>query len=94
MVENSGALEISMNVRLNPHSEQLLKEQLAHGRFHSPEEVIEHALEALAETESTSVPQPEIKSHAQAVADILELRKGVKLGGLKIKDLIREGHRI
>ena len=31
---------------------------------------------------------------AQAVADIFELRKGVKLGGLKIKDLIHEGRRI
>jgi len=38
-----------MNVRLNPHSEQLLKEQLAHGNFRSPEEVIERALQVLAE---------------------------------------------
>jgi hypothetical protein len=38
-----------MNIRLNPHSEQLLKEELARGRFLSPEEVIEHALETLSE---------------------------------------------
>jgi putative addiction module CopG family antidote len=38
-----------MNIRLNPHSEKLLKEQLAQGRFHSPEEVIERALETLSE---------------------------------------------
>ena len=38
-----------MNIRLNPHSEQLLKEQLANGQFHSPEEVIERALETLSE---------------------------------------------
>ncbi len=38
-----------MNIRLNPHSEQLLKEQLAHGTFRSPEEVIERALETLSE---------------------------------------------
>ena len=42
-----------MNVRLNPHSEALLKVQLAHGAFRSPEEVIERALESLAEKEST-----------------------------------------
>ena len=30
---------------------------------------------------------------AEAVADILELRKGVTLGGLKIQDLIHEGHK-
>lgn len=30
---------------------------------------------------------------AEAVADIRELRKGVTLGGLRIKDLINEGRR-
>jgi Arc/MetJ-type ribon-helix-helix transcriptional regulator len=40
-----------MDVRLNPHSEELLKEQLARGPYHSPEEVIERALETLTERE-------------------------------------------
>jgi Arc/MetJ-type ribon-helix-helix transcriptional regulator len=39
----------AMNVRLNPHSEELLKQQLARGPYHSPEEVIERALETLTE---------------------------------------------
>jgi Arc/MetJ-type ribon-helix-helix transcriptional regulator len=38
-----------MNICLNPHSEQLLKEQLAQGPYRSAEEVIEKALETLAE---------------------------------------------
>jgi Arc/MetJ-type ribon-helix-helix transcriptional regulator len=38
-----------MNIRLTPHSEEILKEQLAQGRFRSPEEVIERALETLSE---------------------------------------------
>jgi len=38
-----------MNVQLNPQSERILKDQLSTGRFRSPEEVIEHALETLAE---------------------------------------------
>jgi Arc/MetJ-type ribon-helix-helix transcriptional regulator len=38
-----------MNIRLSPHSEQLLKEQLENGPYHSPEEVIERALESLTE---------------------------------------------
>ena len=38
-----------MNIRLTPHSEELLREQLEQGPFHSPEEVIEHALESLSE---------------------------------------------
>ncbi len=37
-----------MTVSLTPHSEELLKRQLAAGQFGSPEEVIERALEALS----------------------------------------------
>jgi len=40
-----------MNIRLNSHSEQILRDQLARGQFRSPEEVIERALVALSETE-------------------------------------------
>ena len=86
-----------MNIRLNHHSEALLRAQLSQGRFRSPEEVIERALEVLAHGEpAVPVPAPGAPgpSPAQAVADILELRKGATLGGLKIKDLIHEGHKI
>ena len=38
-----------MNIRLNPHSEQLLNEALSRGDYHSAEEVIERALETLSE---------------------------------------------
>ena len=38
-----------MNIRLTPHSKELLEQQMAQGQFHSPEEVIERALETLAE---------------------------------------------
>jgi putative addiction module CopG family antidote len=40
-----------MNIRLTPHSEELLRERLAHGPYHSAEEVIERALETLSEQE-------------------------------------------
>jgi Arc/MetJ-type ribon-helix-helix transcriptional regulator len=81
-------------IRLTPHSEELLQKQLTRGPFRSPEEVIERALETLAQKESIAFHLgPATKSPAEAVADILELRKGVKLGGLKIKDLIHEGHK-
>lgn len=81
-------------IRLTPHSEELLQEQLARGPYRSPEEVIERALETLAQKESVSLrPGPSPKSPAEAVADILELRKGLRLDGLKIKDLVREGRK-
>ena len=81
-------------VRLTPHSEELLQEQLTRGPYRSPEEVIEQALETVAQ--KLSIPfhlGPSTKSPAEAVADILELRIGVRLGALKIKDLIHKGHK-
>ena len=81
-------------VRLTPHSEELLQEQLARSPHRSPEEVIERALETLAQKESGQHHLgPSTKSPSEAVADILELRKGVRLDGLKIRDLIHEGHK-
>ncbi len=83
-----------MNIRLTPLSEKLLREQLAHGAYQSPEEVIERALETLAQTSiSPFTLGMATKGREEAVADILELRKGVTLGGLKITDLIHEGHK-
>jgi hypothetical protein len=41
----------------------------------------------------TAPPSHPAKTPAEAVADILELRKRNRLGGLKIKDLIHEGHK-
>jgi Arc/MetJ-type ribon-helix-helix transcriptional regulator len=81
-------------IRLTPHGQELLQEQLARGPYRSPEEVIEQALETLAQKES--IPShlgPATKSPAEAVADILEIQKRNRLRGLKIKDLIHEGHK-
>ena len=36
--------EITRNVKLTPHRESLLREYLAGGDYHTPEDVIEHAL--------------------------------------------------
>ncbi len=55
----------------------------------SPEEIVERALETIAEQE----PAERKKTPAEAVTHIRESRKGVTLGGLKIKDLIHEGHK-
>ena len=80
-------------IRLTPHSQAMLEEQLARGPFRSPEEVIERALETLAQKESIHPRrEPSPKSPAEAVADILAIQKRNRLGGLKIKDLIHEGH--
>ncbi|OFV96976.1 MAG: hypothetical protein A3F68_05705 [Acidobacteria bacterium RIFCSPLOWO2_12_FULL_54_10] len=81
-------------IRLTPHSQELLEEQIARGPYRSPEEVIERALESLALRESVhSRRGPSAISPAEAVSAILEIQKRNRLGGLKIKDLIHEGHK-
>jgi hypothetical protein len=80
-----------MQVTLTPHGEELLAAALARGLGRSPEEVIERALETVAEQAAPTAERK--KTPAEAVAHIRESRKGVTLGGLKIKDLIHEGHK-
>ena len=82
---------MALILTLDPHSEQLVAAHLLTGRYHSPEEVVTRALETLA-VQEPPVPQRK-RTPAEAVAHIRESRKGVTLGGLKIKDLIHEGHR-
>jgi hypothetical protein len=78
-----------MQVTLTPHGEELLKNQLARNAGRSPEEILERALEKLAEEPAAERK----KTPAEAVAHIRESRKGITLGGLKIKDMIHEGHK-
>jgi hypothetical protein len=81
-------------IRLTPHSEESLQKQFTRGPYRPPEEVIERALETLAQEESTPFhPGSGAKSPAEAVADILEIQKRNRLGGPKIKDLIHEGRK-
>jgi hypothetical protein len=80
-----------MQVTLTPHGEELLKIQLARNAGSSAEQILERALETLAEKQPHTAERK--KTAVEAVAHIRESRKGVRLGGLKIKDLIHEGHK-
>jgi Arc/MetJ-type ribon-helix-helix transcriptional regulator len=84
---------MSTTVRLTPYGEALLQKQLEKGRFRSPEEVVERALETLEESSGQAENTSSNMTPAEAVAEIIKNRKGVTLGGLKIKDLIHEGHK-
>jgi hypothetical protein len=76
-----------MTVTLTPHAEALLQ-QLADGG--SPEQVVERALERLAAEQPAASKR---MTPAEAVDRIREVRKGITLGGLSIKELINEGRR-
>lgn len=47
-------MNIKLTVRLNPHSEQILREHLSRGAYGSAEEVLERALETLEEREDAA----------------------------------------
>ena len=55
-----------MNVKLTAYSESLLRECLARGGYHTPEQVIERALEVLGEQEGQKMPgaarSPEVQT--------------------------------
>ena len=80
-----------MTITLKPDTERLIKEELKRGHYKDAEEVIQRALQTLHATHQ-AVPNKEQECQ-EAAARIRELRKEVILGGLKIKDLIHEGHK-
>jgi Arc/MetJ-type ribon-helix-helix transcriptional regulator len=82
---------MSLTLTLDPHGEELVVAHLRTGRYHSPEEVVTRALETLAEKEPPTIEHK--RTVAEVVEHIRESRKGVTLGGLKIKDLINEGRK-
>jgi Arc/MetJ-type ribon-helix-helix transcriptional regulator len=74
-------------------SEQLIGRQLRAGRYRSAEDVVAHALEALEERE---LAHAEGGEWSRAVADMLQFAEKHRftLGeGVRIKDLLHEGHK-
>jgi Arc/MetJ-type ribon-helix-helix transcriptional regulator len=80
-----------LTLTLDPHGEELVAAHLRTGRYPSAEEVVTRALETLAENEPLTNERK--KTAVEAVADIRELRKGVTLSSIKIRDLIDEGRK-
>jgi hypothetical protein len=72
--------EIGMNVKLTPHSESLLREYLAHGVYRTPEEVIERALETLAEKEAGAVSTTAMPETRTSILQLQGLGKEIWQG--------------
>jgi len=75
---------------LKPSHEQLVNEALSPGRYRNVDEFLDEALSAWKNSEAQRY---DLQKARAAAASIRELRKGVTLGGLKIKDLVAEGRR-
>ncbi len=70
-----------MTVTLRPEHEQMVAQAIQSGAYQTPDQVIERALEALRQLTRSQLAGQRIR----------ELRKGVTLGGIPIKELIEEG---
>jgi len=81
-----------MDIHLDSLAERLIEQQLRSGRYHSAEQVVLSALEALTEDASPRNDGERI----QAVQDMLAFaeKHRLRLGaGIHIRDLIHEGHK-
>ena len=79
-----------MNLQLDSRSERLIDRQIRAGRFHSPEEVVARALEALPDADLGASGESR-----DAVRDMLEFsaRHRFTLGDVALRDLVREGRK-
>jgi Arc/MetJ-type ribon-helix-helix transcriptional regulator len=77
-----------MTIHLNPRQEAFVQEALRSGRYSTVDEFLDEALSAWKKDASVDLQKAQA-----AAARIRELRQGVTLGDLKIKDLIAEGRR-
>jgi Arc/MetJ-type ribon-helix-helix transcriptional regulator len=82
-----------MALTLKPEHERMVNEQLQTGHYRSAEEVIGCALEALRGKEQGIFQQAKKRDPKRAAARIRDRRRGVTLGGFRIKDLVNEGRR-
>jgi Arc/MetJ-type ribon-helix-helix transcriptional regulator len=73
---------------LKPSQEQLVQEALRSGRYQNVDEFLDEALSAWKHNETEGF---DLQKAQAAAVSIRELRQGVTLGGLKIKDLVAEG---
>ena len=84
-----------MQVTLTPHGEELVEAALARGLGRSPEEVIERALETIAREEPVLSEEEKVRRR-QAVDAMRAFseKHHLTLGpGVRIKDLLHEGHK-
>jgi Arc/MetJ-type ribon-helix-helix transcriptional regulator len=75
---------------LKASHEKLVQDALRSGRYRDADEFLDEALSAWKKSESQG---RDLKKSQAAAQSIRELRKGVTLGNLKIKDLVAEGRR-
>jgi Arc/MetJ-type ribon-helix-helix transcriptional regulator len=85
-----------MNIDLTPEQEQIVKDELKAGHFHSIEEVIGRALQALRDKDQGSSGVSSDGAQCDAVREMLAFvdENHVRLDDVSAKELIHQGRRL
>jgi Arc/MetJ-type ribon-helix-helix transcriptional regulator len=82
------AKEAPMTITLRPEQEKVIRQAIEAGMYNSVDEVLDSALESIRKREPF---HPALTRSQIAGQRIRELRAGVTLGGISIRELIEEG---
>ena len=82
-----------MTIEVKPETERLVREEIESGHIRSIDDLIVAGVHAVRARTSSTGRRDTQGQCADAAARLRELRKGVTLGGLRIRDLAHEGHR-
>jgi hypothetical protein len=78
-------------IELKPEHQRIVEDAIQAGHYRSVEEFLDEAFAAWKKRDNQ--PKFDREKARAAAGRIRELRKGLSLGGLTIKDLVNEGRR-
>ena len=82
-----------MDIHLDLRGEHLIEGQLRSGRYHSPEQVVVGALEALNQSEQAPAQNDERRRAVQDMLAFAGEHRFILGEDLNLRDLIHEGHK-
>jgi Arc/MetJ-type ribon-helix-helix transcriptional regulator len=83
-----------MAIHVKPETEQLVQQEIRSGHFESVDDIIAEGVLAWREKHQSQQIEPEQRRTAVEQALAFARDKAVALGGISIKELIHEGHRL
>ena len=83
-----------MTINVKPETEQLVQKEIQSGHFRSVDEIIAEGVQAWREKHQSREIGSEQRRRAVEQALAFAKTKAIPLGGISIKELIHEGHRL
>lgn len=83
-----------MTINVKPETERLVQEEIQSGHFRSVDEIIVEGVQAWREKHRSKLIGSEQRRKAVEDALAFARDRAIPLGGVSIKQLIHEGHRL